>query len=374
MSEQKRDYYEVLGVSKNASDDEIKKAYRKLAKENHPDLHPDDKAAEARFKEINEAYSVLSDADKKQKYDQFGHAGVDPNFASSGYGGGYGAGFGGFADFDLGSIFSDFFGGSRNTRNPNAPSKGENIRTALTISFEDAAFGCTREIDVSRTEKCNTCGGSGCKSGTTAEVCDQCHGAGTVRTQRQTIMGVVSSSTTCPKCKGAGKIIHQPCESCHGSGVQRKQRTISVKIPAGIDDGQAISLRGQGNAGVNNGPAGDIIVNIIVRPHPIFEREGTNIYSSKTISMVQAALGAEVEVPTLDGKVKYTIPEGTQSGTTFRLRGKGIPNVNNPKNRGDHFVKVIVEIPQKLNEKQKNLLRQLGETMGEVTEKKKWRR
>ena len=370
MAEQKRDYYEVLGIKKGASDDEIKKDYRKLAKQYHPDLNPGDKTAEAKFKEANEAYEVLSDPDKKAKYDQFGFAGVDPNYGAaaggSSYGGGFGGGFGGF-DFDLGSIFNDFFGGGsgRSSRaNPNAPQRGASLRVSLSISFEEAAFGCTREINLTREEKCETCGGSGCKPGTTAEICDQCRGTGTVRTQRQTMMGIVSSTTACPKCHGAGKIIHQPCEKCHGAGLQRSTRKISVNIPAGIDDGQTISLRGQGNAGKNGGPAGDVLVTISVRAHEIFERDGMNIYSAFTINIVQAALGAELEVPTLDGRVKYSIPEGTQSGTTFRLRGKGVPNVNNPKSRGDQYVQIRVEIPTKLTEKQKELLSDFGQTLG----------
>ncbi|MGI5971757.1 MAG: molecular chaperone DnaJ [Oscillospiraceae bacterium] len=363
MPEQKRDYYETLGVSRTASDDEIKKAYRKAAKTYHPDLNPGDKAAEARFKEINEAYEVLSDPDKRQKYDQFGHAGVDPNFGAGAGAGGFGGGFGGF-DFDLGSIFSDFFGGgSRTTTNPNAPARGENIKVHLTISFEEAAFGCKKDIVLNRTEKCETCNGSGCKPGTTAEVCSNCRGSGTVRTQRQTIMGMMSTSTVCSKCHGSGKIIHQPCETCRGSGFQKKQRKISVSIPAGIDDGQAISLRGQGGAGRNGGPAGDVIVSITVRPHELFERSGTSVYSTFSIGIVEASLGAEVEVPTLDGKVKYTVPEGTQSGTTFRLRGKGIPNVDNPRIRGDHFVQIVVQTPENLNERQKELLREFGKSL-----------
>lgn len=367
MAEQKRDYYEVLGVPKNASDEDIKKAYRKLAKANHPDLNKGDAAAEARFKECSEAYEILSDSDKRQKYDQFGHAGVDPNFGAGGYGGGYGAGFGGFADFDLGSIFSDFFGGGSSSgstgRRANAPQKGESIRVGVTISFEESAFGCSREISVGRTENCDHCGGSGCKEGTTPEVCKTCNGSGTVRTQRQTIMGVMASTSTCTQCNGTGKIIHQPCEYCRGSGMQRKQRKITVQIPAGIDDGQSISLRGQGGSGKNGGSSGDVIVSVSVHPHELFERDGMSIYSSFHVSMVQAALGSELEVPTLDGKVKYSIPEGTQSGTTFRLRGRGMPNVNNSKNRGDQFVRVVVDIPTKLSDRQKELLRELGDSM-----------
>ncbi len=359
MADQKRDYYEVLGVSKSASETEIKKAYRKLAKESHPDLNPDDKSAEARFKEINEAYEVLSDSDKKSKYDQFGHAGVDPNF---GAGGGFGGGFGGF---DFGDIFESFFGGGRTAaRDPNAPRRGESIRISVTLTFEEAAFGCEKEISVSRVENCDTCKGSGSAPGTTAEICSQCKGTGTVRTQQRTPMGVFSTTTSCSKCEGKGKIIHQPCSTCRGSGTVRKQRRITANIPAGIDDGQTISLRSQGHAGLNGGPSGDLLITIRVSPHEYFERDGVSVLLRIPISIVQASLGAEIEVPTLDGKVKYTIPEGTQTGTVFRLRNKGIPNLQG-SGRGDQFVTVTVSTPKGLNSEQKELLRKLGETFGE---------
>ncbi len=377
MAEQKRDYYEVLGVQKTASDDEIKKAYRKLAKDCHPDLHPDDKAAEERFKELNEAYAILSDPEQRKKYDNFGHAAFDPNSGFGG-GGGFNGDFGGFGGF--GDILNDLFGGgfgggSRAQRNPNAPQRGEDLRVRLTLTFEEAAFGCTKEINVNREEKCADCGGTGCADGGTAQVCDQCHGSGTIRQQRQTAFGMMASTVPCPKCRGTGKIILNPCKTCGGSGRQRKSCKISVKIPAGIDNGQAVSLRGQGNSGINGGPYGDIIVSVTVRPHEIFERDGMNIYSQHHISMVQAALGADVEVPTLDGKVRYPIPEGTQSGTTFRLRNKGVPNVNKPDVRGDQYVEVIVDIPKKLNSRQKELLTELGESLGDdgLNKKKKKR-
>lgn len=360
MADQKRDYYEVLGVPKTAQEADIKKAYRKLAKENHPDLHPGDAAAESRFKEINEAYEVLSDSDKRAKYDQFGHAAFD---------GGYGAGASGFggSGFDFGDIFESFFGGgTRSSRNPNAPRRGENIRTSVTLSFEEAAFGCEREISVSRIERCDTCNGNGCAEGTTPEVCPTCHGSGTVRTQQRTPMGVFSSSAPCSKCGGTGKIIHQPCHSCKGSGSIRKQRKISANIPAGIDDGQTISLRGQGHSGANGGPAGDLLITIRVTQHAFFEREGNSVLYTVPISIVQAALGAELEVPTLDGIVKYNLPEGTQTGTVFRLRGKGIPNLQG-SGRGDQFITVVVQTPKGLNGEQKELLRKLGESFGEQT-------
>ena len=364
MAEQKRDYYEVLGVGKNASEAEIKRAYRKMAKENHPDLHPGDKECEARFKEANEAYEVLSNPDKKAKYDQFGFAGVDPNY---GGGAGYGGGFTGDFDFgDLGDIFGSFFGGGfgGGQARRNGPVRGETIRTSISISFEEAAFGCEKDVVINRTESCGECGGTGCAKGTTAEVCPDCHGSGNVQVRRQTPMGVFATTQTCQKCRGTGKIIHQPCTKCHGAGVERRQRTIKATIPAGIDNGQTISLRGQGNAGKNGGSAGDLHITVTVRPHEIFRREGNSVLCEAPITFVQAALGAEMEIPTIDGKVKYTVPEGTQSGTVFRLRGKGIPNLNG-KGRGDQFVTVYVETPRNLNNEQREALKKFGETLGE---------
>ena len=359
---EKRDYYEVLGLSKGASDDEIKKAYRKLAKDNHPDLHPGDKACEERFKEIGEAYEVLSDPDKKARYDQYGHAAFDPN---SGFGGGFG-GFGDFGDLGdiLGNIFGGFggFGGSTRQQR-NAPQRGESLRVRLAISFEEAAFGCSKEITVPRIEDCDDCGGTGCKPGTSPETCPDCGGAGEVRVQQRTPFGVMASTTPCRRCGGTGKLVKDPCPSCGGKGKVRKQRTISVNIPAGIDDGQTISLRGQGHAGANGGPKGDLLITVSVKAHPLFERDGSSILFEMPISFVQAALGAEVEVPTLDGKVKYTIPEGTQTGTTFRLRGKGIPYLNG-SGRGDQYVTVNIETPKNLNKEQKELLRKFGEATG----------
>lgn len=357
----KRDYYEVLGLDKSASETDIKKAFRKLAKENHPDLHPDDKAAEARFKEVNEAYEVLSDADKKARYDQYGHAGVDPNFGAGGFGGGFGD-----MGFDLGDIFGSIFGGGfggSTARSKNAPRRGESIRAGLAVSFEEAAFGCEKTVTVSRIEKCDTCSGSGCAPGTTAETCSNCGGTGTVRTQQRTPFGVMQSTADCPRCNGRGKIIHQPCKTCNGVGYTRKQKNITVSIPAGIDDGQTISLRGQGNCGINGGPNGDLLITVAVREHPLFTREGTSVLYDMPITICQAALGSEVEVPTLDGKVKYTIPEGTQTGTVFRLRGKGIPNLRG-SGRGDQYVTVNVEVPKGLTNEQKELLRKFDESMG----------
>ena len=366
---EKRDYYEVLGVKKGASEDELKKAYRKLAKENHPDLHPGDKECEARFKEINEAYEVLSDPDKRAKYDQFGHAAFDP---SQGFGGG---GFGGFEGFGgFGDIFSDIFGGGfgfggGGGRNPNAPRKGDNLRATVNIKFEEAAFGVKKDVFVSKIEQCHDCKGTGCAEGTTAEVCPDCKGTGTVMSTKRTPFGMVQSSEQCPKCRGRGKIIHSPCKTCRGMGSVRRQHKVSVSIPAGIDDGQTISLKGQGNAGLNGGPAGDLLITVLVQPHARFERDGASILLDQEISFSQAALGAEVEVPTLDGKVKLNIPEGTQSGTTFRLKGKGVPFLRNG-GRGDQFVTVNVAVPRSMTSTQKNALRRYAETMGETVEQK----
>ena len=367
MAEQKRDYYEVLGVSRSASEDEIKKAYRKLAKQYHPDLNPGNAEAEQKFKEVNEAYEVLSDSNKKARYDQFGFAGVDPNY---GAGAGGGGGFGGFTDFDfgdLGDIFGSFFGGgfggsTRSSRS--GPQRGESIRVGVTVSFEEAAFGCEKEVTVDRVDQCPTCKGSGCEPGTTPEVCTQCGGSGQVQQRRQTPMGVFATTTTCPKCGGRGKIIHSPCKDCNGTGQQRKRKTIQVNIPAGIDNGQTISLRGQGNAGRNGGPAGDLLITVTVRPHQLFRREGNDVLCEAPITFTQAVLGGEMEIPTIDGKVKYDIPEGTQTGTTFRLRGKGIPNLNG-RGRGDQYVTVYIETPRNLNREQKEALKKFSQSLGE---------
>ena len=364
MAEQKRDYYEVLGVSKGASEDEIKKAYKKLARKYHPDLNPDNKEAEEKFKEVNEAYEILSDPNKKARYDQFGFAGVDPNYGAGGAGGGFDGGF----DFgDLGDIFGSFFGGGfgggRRT-NPNAPQRGESIRLSLAISFEEAAFGCEKEVSVDRMEQCGTCHGNGCAAGTTPEVCPDCHGTGQVQVRRQTPMGVFATSSPCGRCGGKGKIIHQPCPDCRGSGAVRRRKTIQVSIPAGIDNGQTISVRGQGSAGKNGGPAGDLLVTITVRPHELFRREGTSVLCDAPITFAQAVLGAELEIPTIDGKVKYDLPQGTQSGTTFRLKGKGIPAING-RGRGDQYVTVYIETPRNLNREQKEALKKFAESVGD---------
>lgn len=352
----KRDFYEVLGVSKGASDDEIKKAYRKLAKKFHPDLNPGNKEAEKRFKELNEAYEILSNPDKKSRYDQFGHAGVDPGFGTGG--GGFGGGFGGFQDFDLGSIFEGFFGGGFGTdasARRNAPQKGENLRSTIVLSFEEAVFGCEKEVSVTRTESCRECGGTGAGKGTSAETCQTCRGSGVVKQTQRTQLGMFSTSAPCPSCRGTGKIIKTPCTACRGTGNVRQSRQIKIKIPAGIDDGQTITLRGEASAGTNGGPSGDLYVSVSVRPHPVFVRQGTDIYIEIPISFVQATLGCEITVPSIDGKIKYTVPEGTQPSTVFRLKGKGVP-VLNGIGRGDQYVRINVEIPKNLSHAQKEIL------------------
>ena len=370
---EKRDFYEVLGVSKTATADEIKKAYRKITKENHPDLHPGDKACEERFKEANEAYEVLSDEEKRKKYDQFGMAAFDPN---SGFGAG-GAGFdfsdlsdlfGGLGDIFGGGFggFGGSFGGSRRA-DPNAPRKGSDLRASLIIKFEEAAFGCEKEITVPIIEQCSDCKGTGCAPGTTPEICPECNGTGQTVTQQRTPFGIAQSMGRCSKCGGTGKIIHQPCKTCKGMGNIRRQHKISVKVPAGIDDGQAIPLRGKGNAGVNGGPAGDIYVSITVQPHAWFEREGTSVYLVQEISYAEAVLGADIQVPTLDGKVNLTIPEGTQPGAVFRLRGKGIPYLNGKGSRGDQFITINIAVPKKLNSEQKDALRKFADSMGQTS-------
>lgn len=367
MAETKRDYYEVLGVGKGASDEELKKAYRKLAKKYHPDVNPGDHEAEAKFKEVNEAYSILSDSEKRSRYDQFGHAGVDPNY---GAGGGFNGDFG---DFDLGDLFGSFFGGGfggggggfGGGGRRNGPQQGESLRASVNITFEEAAFGCEKEIVLNRTESCDDCQGTGCAAGTTAEVCSECRGTGSVRVQQR--MGGMSFASTapCSKCRGTGKIIHQPCKTCGGAGSVKRQKRITVTIPSGIDDGQAVSLRGQGNAGKNGGPNGDLIVGVHIKPHAQFQREGTTVLYEHPVSFYQAAMGAELEIPTIDGKVKYTLPAGTQTGTTFRLRGKGIPELRG-RGRGDQYVTVRIQTPTSLNSEQKKALRAFAAAMGEI--------
>ena len=369
MAENKRDYYEVLGLQKGASVDDIKKAYRKLALKYHPDRNPDNKEAEEKFKEVAEAYEVLSDEEKRSRYDQFGFAGVDPNYGAGqgGYGGG---GFGGFGDFgDLGDIFGSFFGGGGSSRaGSNAPRRGENVGARLELTFEEAAFGCEKEVTVQRIENCSVCSGTGSADGV-VETCSTCRGSGQVRTTQNFMGMTMQSSTVCPQCNGRGKVIRTPCNTCKGKGKVRRNQRIKVKVPAGVDHGQSVRVRGEGCVGVNGGPSGDVLVEIYIKRHPIFTRQEYTVLCEVPISFAQAALGGEIQVPTLDGKVSFEIPEGTQTGTVFTLPGKGIPVVNS-RRRGDQRFTVVVETPTRLTKEQKELLRQLDGSM-DVTPKRK---
>lgn len=362
----KRDYYEVLGVSKSATDDEIKKAYRKLSKKYHPDINkePD---AEEKFKEVSEAYEILSDPQKRAAYDQYGHAGTDPNFGAGagGFGGGFGGfsggGFGGFED-----IFDSFFGGGGGSRNvdPTAPRQGQDLQYSLNIKFEEAIFGTEKEIKYNREDTCHTCHGNGAKPGTSPEVCHKCHGSGTINVERQTPLGRMMSRQTCDVCHGTGKEIKEPCPTCHGTGTEKQAHTVKVKVPAGVEDGQQMRLSGQGEAGLNGGPYGDLYIVFYVEESDIYDREGTEIYYEMPLSFVQAALGDEVEVPTVHGKVNLKIPAGTQTGTTFRLRGKGAPRLRGGS-YGDQHVKVNILTPKNLNDKQKEALREFAKAGGD---------
>lgn len=366
----KRDYYEVLGLQKGASDDEIKKAYRKLAKQYHPDLNPDNPEAEAKFKEVNEANDVLSDSQKRAKYDQFGHAGVDPSYG--GGAGGYGGGFGGFGGgftgdgIDLGDIFDSIFGGGGGQRsaNPNAPRRGSDIAIGLDISFMEACKGISHDIEINRAETCDSCNGTGAKSGTTAKTCPECNGQGKVRFQQRTILGAMTSTKTCTRCNGKGKIIENPCPNCNGAGRTQKKKKVVINIPAGIDDGQTLCVRGEGNVGINGGSKGDLNVRITVRKDNLFERRGFDIWCEIPITYTQAVLGDEMTVPTIDGNVKYAIPEGTQPGTVFRLKGKGVKRLQRD-GRGDQMVKVVIEVPKRLNKKQKDALQSFEKELDE---------
>ncbi|MCI6376892.1 MAG: molecular chaperone DnaJ [Clostridiales bacterium] len=352
----KRDYYEVLGVGKNATDAEIKSAYRKKAKECHPDLHPNDKGAEERFKELNEANEVLSDPEKRKRYDQFGFDG--PQMGGGGAGGFDFNGFGGMGGFE--SIFDTFFGGGMGgASRRDAPIEGNDVQHRITITFEEAAFGCEKSIDFFRNEACDACGGSGAKPGTQPQTCPTCKGSGQVRTGG----GFMVTVRTCPTCHGEGKIIKDKCQSCGGTGRVRRKRNLKLRIPAGIQDGVSLVKRGEGEPGMRGGPAGDLYITVSVKPHKLFKRSGNDILLDMPISITQAALGAELDVPTLEKPVKQRIPEGTQTGTQFRIKGQGIPSLKNGL-KGDLVVTVHVEVPKKLNEKQKDLLRQLDESMG----------
>ena len=359
MAENKRDYYEVLGVEKGASAEEIKKAYRKMAMKYHPDRNPGDKEAEEKFKEAGEAYEVLSDDDKRSRYDQYGHQGVDPNF-NPGFGG-FGGGFGGFGDF--GDIFGDIFGGGSGSRaTQNAPRRGENVASYLELTFEEAAFGVEKEVSAQRIENCERCSGTGSADGV-VEKCSRCGGSGQIRSV-QNFMGMqMQSTSSCPQCGGKGKTIKTPCNTCKGKGKVRRTHRVKVKVPAGVDSEQTVRVRGEGCVGSNGGPNGDLLVQIGIKRHKIFQRDGVDVLCEVPITFTQAALGAEIEVPTLDGKINYTIPEGTQTGTVFTLREKGIPYVNARSRRGDQLITVVVETPTKLTREQKELLQKLDETL-----------
>lgn len=370
MAEQKRDYYEVLGVSKDADDAALKKAYRMLAKKYHPDANPGDKQAEAAFKEVNEAYSVLSDPKKRAQYDQFGHAAFDPRM-----GGGSGGGFyeGNAADFgDIfgdffggGDIFGSFFGGGQRAQRQaaNAPMRGANVRATVRLSFEEAVFGCKKKITIDYKEECETCKGSGAKPGSAPETCPTCKGQGKIVKMSQTMFGTVQNVQTCPTCHGSGKIVKEKCTACNGTGFKRVRKSFEVSIPAGIDNGLSVRMPHGGEPGVNGGERGDLLVECIVSPHPIFKRQDTNIFSTVPVSFATAALGGTIRIKTVDGEVEYTVKAGTQTDTRVRLSGKGVPSLRNPKVRGDHYVTLVVEVPTRLNEKQREALRSFDEAM-----------
>ncbi len=362
-----RDYYEVLGVQKGASDDEIKKSFKKMARKYHPDLHPDDKECEEKFKELNQAYEVLSDPEKRQRYDQFGHAGVDPNYGGGGFSGGFsGGGFG-----DVGDIFEDLLGGvfggrSRSSRsNANAPRRGQDVTANVNISFMEACEGVKKEIKIAHMETCSSCRGTGAENGSAPQTCPDCNGMGSVKINQRTAFGVISTSRTCSKCGGKGTVINNPCKKCSGTSRIRVQKSITVDIPAGIDDGQVLRVSGQGDSGLNGGPTGDLHVVVSVRPHPLFTRDGYDVHCDIPITYTQAVLGDEITVPTIDGNVKYTISEGTQTGTVFRLKGKGIKKLRKTE-RGDQYVTVSIEVPRNLTQKQKDLLREYESSMSET--------
>ena len=366
MAEQKRDYYEVLGVDRGADEATIKKAYRQLAKKYHPNANPGDKEAEAKFKEASEAYAVLSDSEKRRQYDQFGHAAFE--------GGAGGAGAGGFdfsgMDFSdmFGDIFGDFFGGG-SRRNSNGPMKGANLRTSVRITFEEAVFGCEKEIELVLKDECTNCHGTGAKPGTSPETCSKCGGKGKVVFSQQSLFGMVQNVRECPDCRGTGKIIREKCPDCRGTGYVSSRKRIKVNIPAGIDNGQSVRIRDKGEPGINGGPRGDLLVEVVVSPHPVFQREGMNIYSTAPISYAQAVLGGETRIHTVDGDVIYEVKPGTQTDTRIRLKGKGVPSLRNKNNRGDHYVTLIVQVPTNLTAEAKEALRAFDAVAGNTLAK-----
>ena len=361
MAEQKRDYYEVLGVDRGADDATIKKAYRKLAKKYHPDANPGDKEAEVKFKEASEAYAVLSDADKRRQYDQFGHAAFENG------GGGAGAGGFDFSGFDFsgfGDIFGDFFGGGSRRQQNNGPMKGANLRASVRITFEEAVFGCKKELDVVLKDECTTCHGTGAKPGTSPETCTKCGGKGKVVFSQQSLFGMVQNVQMCPECNGTGKVVKEKCPDCRGTGYTSSRRRISVDIPAGINDGQSVRIREKGEPGVNGGPRGDLLVEVVVSRHPIFQRDGMDLYSTAPISFAQAALGGEVKISTIDGDILYNLKPGTQTDTRIRLKGKGVPSWRNKNMRGDHYVTLVVQVPTGLSAEAKDALRAFDAVSG----------
>ena len=370
MAENKRDYYEVLGVDRGADEATIKKAYRQLAKKYHPDMNPGDKEAVKKFKEASEAYAVLSDAEKRRQYDQFGHAAFEQ-------GGGGAGGFGGF-DFNggdmgdiFGDIFGDLFGGGRSRRANNGPMKGANVRTAVRITFEEAVFGCEKQLDLNLKDECTTCHGTGAKPGTSPETCPKCGGKGQIVYTQQSLFGTVRNVQTCPDCNGSGKIVKEKCADCHGSGYITNRKKIAVTIPAGIDNGQSIRIREKGEPGVNGGPRGDLLVEVQVERHPIFQRQDMNIYSTAPVTFAQAALGGQIHITTVDGDMAYDIKPGTQTDTKIRLKGKGVPSLRNKNIRGDHYVTLVVQVPTKLNEEAKEYLRKYDEAVnGKINDSK----
>ena len=359
---EKRDYYEVLGVDRNADDDALKRAYRKLAKKYHPDINPGNKEAEEKFKEASEAYSVLSDPEKRKQYDQFGHAAFE------------GGGAGGFGGFDFtnmndifggfGDIFGDLFGGGGSSRANTGPRRGASLRALIHISFEEAVFGCEKEIELTLKDTCKTCGGSGAKPGTSPETCPNCHGSGQVRHTQQSMFGMIQNIETCPQCGGSGQIIREKCPDCHGSGYIANRKKISVTVPAGIEDGQSIRIRDKGEPGINGGPRGDLLVQVSVAQHPIFQRDGVNIFSTAPITFAQAALGGDIRINTVDGEVVYTVKAGTQTDTRIRLRGKGVPSIRNKNVRGDHYVTLVVQTPTNLSREAKEALEAFDKACG----------